>query len=75
MTSLPDLLGAADIISLHIPQTSETRSSDQRGTTLAHMKRGAVLINTARGGLVDEPALIASLNSGHLGGGTGRLRN
>ncbi|MSO90762.1 MAG: hydroxyacid dehydrogenase [Acetobacteraceae bacterium] len=62
---LPDLLARADILSLHIPQTPETtRLID--AAALARMKRGAILINTARGGLVDQSALVAALLSGHL---------
>lgn len=58
------LLATADIVSLHIPLTDETRGSIE---PLA-MKRGSVLINTARGGLVDEGRLADALRSGHLRG-------
>ncbi len=63
--TLPDLLAEADILSLHLPQTPEaTGMIDARA--LARMKRGSILINTARGGLVDQLALVAALRSGHL---------
>jgi len=64
---LDALVGAADVISLHVPLVDSTRGlfGAQR---LARMKPGAVLINTARGGIVDEAALAAALKSGQLGG-------
>lgn len=58
------LITAADIVSLHIPLTDETRSS----VDPMAMKRGAVLINTARGELIDESKLAEALSSGHLRG-------
>lgn len=64
---LNDLLAQSDIVSLHVPllpQTYHMINTD----TLALMKKGAVLINTSRGGLVDTEALIAALKSGQLGG-------
>jgi (S)-sulfolactate dehydrogenase len=65
--SLAELLAQADVVSLHVPLVAATRGlfNAQR---LAQMKRGAVLINTARGGIVDEVALAAALRSGALGG-------
>jgi (S)-sulfolactate dehydrogenase len=64
---LDELLAQADVVSLHVPLAAGTRGlfNAQR---LAQMKRGAVLINTARGGIVDEAALAAALRSGALGG-------
>lgn len=62
-----DLLAAADVLSLHVPLTAETRGLFN-GPAIEAMKRGAVLINTARGGIVDEAALAAALRTGHLGG-------
>ena len=63
--ALPDLLAEADILSLHVPQTAETdRIID--AAALRRMKKGAILINTARGGLVDEAALVAALTAGRL---------
>jgi len=64
---LDDLLAEADAVTLHVPLTPETRHLITAGR-LARMKRGAVLINTARGGIVDEAALAESLASGHLAG-------
>ncbi len=61
------LLNQSDIVSVHVPHTSETERLIGAGQ-LASMKPGALLINTARGAIVDETALIDSLNSGHLGG-------
>ena len=64
-STLDALLARSDILSLHLPLTAETaRIID--AAALARMKPGAILVNTARGGLVDEPALIAALRSGHI---------
>lgn len=65
--SFDELLRRADVVSLHVPLNDETRALFDRGTLLK-MKPGSFLLNTACGGLVDEPALIASLESGHLAG-------
>ena len=62
---LPELLAAADIVSLHLPLVADTARLIDRAA-LARMKPGAILVNTARGGLVDEPALVEALTSGHL---------
>lgn len=67
---IPDLntvLAAADIVTLHVPVSDATRHL-MNAERLALMKRGAILVNTARGTLVDEAALIAALDSGHLAG-------
>ncbi len=59
-----DLIAEADIVSLHIPLTDETRASIDPFA----MKKGAVLVNTARGELVDQARLVEALTSGHLRG-------
>lgn len=61
LTSLDDLLSTADYVSLHLPLTDETRGLVDAGR-LSLMKPSAVLINAARGGLVDEAALVAALS-------------
>jgi len=63
--SLDELLTRSDIVSLHIPLTSETRHIMDK-TKLASMKPGSILVNAARGPLVDEQALYQALTSGHL---------
>jgi len=65
--SLDELLATSDIVSIHAPLTGQTRHL-MNGTTLHAMKRGAFLINTARGPLVDETALCDALDDGHLAG-------
>ncbi len=65
--SLDEVVSQADVVSLHVPLVDATRGLFD-AARLAAMKRGAVLINTARGGIVDEPALALALKSGHLGG-------
>lgn len=62
---LDALLAEADIVSLHIPQTAETTNLID-AAALARMKPGSILVNTARGGLVDQADLVAALRSGHL---------
>jgi (S)-sulfolactate dehydrogenase len=65
--ALDEVIGSADVVSLHVPLVDSTRGLFD-AARLARMKRGAVLINTARGGIVDEVALAAALRSGQLGG-------
>ena len=67
VSSLDALLASADVVSIHVPLTSETRSLIT-AARFSQMKRGAILINTARGGIVDEKALLDALESGHLSG-------
>lgn len=63
--SLPGLLAQSDVVSLHCPQTAENARMIDAGA-LAQMKDGAILINTARGGLLDEQAVADALRSGKL---------
>ncbi len=62
---LPDLLADSDVVSLHLPLTPDTDKLINRAT-LDHMKPEALLVNTSRGGIVDEPALVAALRDGRL---------
>ncbi len=64
---LDELLRTADVVSLHLPLTEQTRNLIG-AKELATMKRSALLINTARGGLVDEDALAQALENGIIGG-------
>ncbi|MGH7264261.1 MAG: 2-hydroxyacid dehydrogenase, partial [Candidatus Rokuibacteriota bacterium] len=64
---LDDLLRTADVVSLHTPLAPETRGLIG-ARELALMKPGAILVNTSRGGVVDEPALVAALRDGRLRG-------
>ena len=65
--TLPDLAADCDVISVHVPLTDETRHLI--GVEfIRSMRAGAILINTARGGVVDESALIEALRDGRLGG-------
>jgi glyoxylate reductase len=66
--SLEELLSEADVVSIHLPLTDETRGLID-GQRLALMRDGAALINTARGQVVDEPALVQELVSGRLQAG------
>jgi len=67
VTDLDSLLARVDILSLHCPLTEQTRGLIGR-RELALLKPGALLVNTARGPIVDEAALVEALRSGHLGG-------
>jgi D-3-phosphoglycerate dehydrogenase len=64
---LDDLLKRADFITLHTPMTAQTKNILSAGN-LAKTKKGVRIVNCARGGLVDEAALRAALDSGHVGG-------
>ncbi len=66
-TSLDELLAIADVLTLHVPLTSETRRMIG-AREIAAMKRGAILINAARGEVLDLDAALAALASNHLGG-------
>lgn len=63
--SLEELLPQSDILTLHCPSTAQTRRM-MDAARLAGMKRGSILVNLARGNLVDTDALVAALQSGHL---------
>ncbi|MHC4696356.1 MAG: NAD(P)-dependent oxidoreductase [Planctomycetota bacterium] len=65
--SKDELYGQADVVSLHVPLTEQTRHLIDDGA-LAHFKPGSLLINTARGAVVDSEALVEALCSGRLGG-------
>lgn len=67
--TLGELLAACDVLTVHTPLTEETTGMIGR-RELASLKRGAIVANLARGGIVDEAALIEALSSGHLGGAT-----
>ena len=64
---LDSLLAACDAISLHVPLTDSTRNLID-AAAISKMGKGAVLLNAARGGVVDEKAMVEALKSGHLGG-------
>ncbi len=65
LTELDDLLARADVVSINLVLNDETRGFLSR-ERIARMKPGAILVNTARGALVDEAALIEALRSGHI---------
>ena len=65
--ALDELVADADVVSLHVPLVDSTRNLFD-AKRIAAMKPGAVLVNTSRGGIVDEAALAAALSSGKLGG-------
>jgi (S)-sulfolactate dehydrogenase len=62
-----ELIATSDVMSLHVPLTPDTRNLIRRDV-IERMKPGAVVINGARGGVVDEPALVEALQAGRLGG-------
>lgn len=64
---LDEVVRTADVVSLHVPLVESTRGLFS-AARIASMKRGAVLVNSARGGIVDEAALAIALRDGHLGG-------
>ncbi len=66
-TKIDDLLAGSDVVTIHCPLTPETRGMIST-PQLQRMRKGAILINSARGGIVDEAACAAALRSGHLGG-------
>jgi glycerate dehydrogenase len=65
--SVPEIFETADVVSLHCPETPETKGF-VTSALLSRMKRSAVLVNTARGTLIDEPSLAAALDHGILAG-------
>ena len=65
--ALDELLARSDVVTLHLPLTDATRGLIDR-SRLSLMKRDAILVNTARGGIVDEAALASMLREGRLGG-------
>lgn len=65
--SLEELLAGSDVVSLHVPLTPRTRHLVDAGK-IALMRSGAVLINTARGGVIDDVALAGALRDGHIAG-------
>jgi len=65
--TLEQLLEQSDAVSLHVPLNGVTRHL-MNSDAMVHMKKGAVLVNAARGGIVDEKAMIAAMKSGHLAG-------
>ncbi len=67
LVSLDQLLSQADAVTLHVPLTPLTRGLVS-AAALARLRRGAFVVNTSRGEVVDEAALLAALQAGHLGG-------
>jgi D-3-phosphoglycerate dehydrogenase len=67
MSKLEDVLAESDFVTLHVPETPQTKNMIGHAE-LAHMKRGACLLNASRGTVVDIDALAAAIKSGHIGG-------
>ncbi len=67
LAELDEVVAKADVLTLHTPLTEQTRNL-MSAERLAQMKRGAMLVNCARGGIVDEVALLDALENGHLDG-------
>ena len=67
LVSFEKILARSDVLSIHVPMTRATRGMIGR-EQLARMKPGAILLNVARGGIIDEAAVAAALRDGHLGG-------
>ena len=67
LVDVDELLAESDVVTLHVPLVAQTRGLLD-AARLARMKRGALLINVARGGVIDEAALAAALSSGQIGG-------
>jgi lactate dehydrogenase-like 2-hydroxyacid dehydrogenase len=65
--SFESLLGAADVITIHVPLTEDTRGMIN-AHAIARMRLGTLLVNTARGAIVDTSAVLEGIRSGHLGG-------
>jgi phosphoglycerate dehydrogenase-like enzyme len=65
LVGFDELLDRSDVVSLHCPLTDETRTMFD-AATIAKMRRGSALVNAARGGVVDQEALVAALDSGHI---------
>jgi D-3-phosphoglycerate dehydrogenase len=66
--SLEELLEIADFVSLHVPETEDTKNLIGEQEIMQHMKKGSYLLNNARGTVVQIPALVKGLSSGHLAG-------
>jgi D-3-phosphoglycerate dehydrogenase len=67
LLSIDEVVERADVVTLHVPLTAETRNI-LNADRIGHLKEGAIVVNCARGGVLDEDALLAGLESGHLGG-------
>jgi D-3-phosphoglycerate dehydrogenase len=67
LASLDDVIGKSDFVTLHVPLSAETKDLFN-AATIAKMKKGSYLINCARGGIVNEPAVLEALKSGQLAG-------